>query len=216
MLVSPTEPRELKAIGKVSAIPERNGADFLIVGKNGRLGIQRKLFPQDLLASLADGRLYEQVHQMQVLDHRALILEGHGRWTMDGELLDVRQFSRQALYGLFFTLAFEFGVQVFWVKDMKETTQVLRWLEAWFAKERHDSLRRRPGPKGDSWGKKGNREYACHLLQSFPGVGAGLASNIFDHFGRAPLKWDVDGVEKLMEVPGIGKGKAEKMWEALG
>lgn len=214
MLVSPTEPAELKRLGKVSAVPERSGADFLVAGKAGRLGIQRKKFPEDLLSSLADGRLYEQAHLMQALDQRVLLVEGLGKWTLDGELLDLRQFTRSQLQALYFSLSFEFGFHVFQVKTIGETAEMLVLLEKWWRKDRHDSLRRRPGPKTDSWGKRGNREYACHLLQSFPGVGAELAARMVDHFGKAPIVWEV-GVDDLMKVPGIGRGKAQKMWEAL-
>ncbi len=214
MLISPTEPAELKKLGKVSAVPERSGADFLIAGKAGRLGIQRKKFPEDLLSSLADGRLYEQAHLLQALDHRVLIIEGLGKWTLDGELLDIRQFTRDQLDGLFFTLSFEFGFHIFWVKNIHETERTLKGMERWWRKEQHNSLRRRPGPKADSWGQRGNREYACHLLQSFPGVGAELAARMYDHFGKAPITWEV-GVEDLQKVKGVGKGKAEKMWNAL-
>src|SRR3972149_9392922 len=84
MLCSPTEPPRLKAIGTVSPIPERYGCDFLIITKQTRIGIQRKQFPEDLLASLADGRLYEQLRALRGLDRALFIIEGHGSRAAGG------------------------------------------------------------------------------------------------------------------------------------
>lgn len=216
MLISPTEPFPFKSIGTVSSVPERFGADFLIMGKTvGKIGVQRKKFPEDLLSSLADGRLYTQVHQMQELDQAIVVLEGLGRWTEDGELVDIRAFTKKQLFSLVWSLSFEFGMEVFQVRGMKDTIMLLESLESWAKKEKHSSLRTRPGPKKDSWGKLGNREYGIHLLQSFPGMGPELAGRVIDHFGKVPIKWDLDGVEDLIAVKGIGKGKAEKIWEVL-
>ena len=85
MLASPTEPKQLRDLGTTSSIPENHGADFLIVAQKRRIGVQRKQFPGDLLASLNDGRLYNQIPHLSELDHALLIVEGHGRWTDDRE-----------------------------------------------------------------------------------------------------------------------------------
>lgn len=218
MLISPTEPFIIKALGKVSSVPENYGADILFVaGKNGRTGVQRKKFPEDLLSSLADGRLYDQVHKMAQLDRGVFVMEGFGQWTSDGELVDqhVTGFRKEHLYALYFSLTFEFGLQVLTVRGINETCAILTTLEDWLKKDRHTSLRTRPSAQKDSWGQRGNREYAAHLLQSFPGVGPELAFRMFDHFGRAPIKWDLNDMKDLQAVPGIGKEKAKKMWEVL-
>jgi hypothetical protein len=72
-------------------------------------------------------------------------------------------------------------------------------------------------PKGrDEWGKRieAGRDFAIFLLQSFPGIGAGVAGNIYDHFGYLPMTWRVTEKE-LAEVPGVGKGRAKTLWGAL-
>lgn len=215
MLISPSEPFPLKAIGKVSALPERYGCDVLVVAKGKRTGVQRKKFPDDLLSSLADGRLYTQLPKMAELDRTILVIEGFGQWTSDGELVDMRTFRKSQLDGLILSIAFEFGVQVHRVRDITETVSFLEHLEVWANKSKHQSLLNRPGPKKDSWGNLGVREFGAHFLQSFPGVGPELAMRIYDHFGRVPVRWDLDGPEDLMAVRGVGKGKARKIWEVL-
>lgn len=215
MLVSSTEPFNFKSLGKSSTIPEKYGCDFLIVARGQRTGVQRKKFPADLMASLSDGRLYNQVHQMAVLDRAVIVLEGYGKWTMDGELIDFAQFTKRQLYSLIASLAFEFGIEVLIVRDMKETIEFLESLESWAKKDKHQSLRNRPGPTKNSWGQVGIREVGMHLLQSFPGVGAELAGRIYDTFKGVPLAWEFNGPEHLMMVPGIGKQKAESIYGAL-
>lgn len=215
MLVSSTEPFNFKTLGKSSTLPEKYGCDFLIVARGLRTGVQRKKFPNDLLASLSDGRLYQQVHQMVALDRAVIVLEGYGKWTMDGELMDFQQFTKRQLYSLIASLAFEFGIEVLMVRDMRETIEFLESLESWAKKEKHQSLRSRPGPAKDSWGQVGIREVGIHLLQSFPGMGPELAGRVYDHFQGVPLSWDFNGADKLTEVQGIGKAKAESIYMAL-
>lgn len=215
MLVSSTEPFIFKALGTSSMTPERYGCDFLIVKGKAKTGVQRKKFPNDLIASLADGRLYEQVHLMGKLDRAIILFEGYGKWTSDGELMDFAQFTKHQMYSLIMSLAFEFGIEVLIVRDMNETQQFLVSLESWSGKEKHSSLRTRPGPSKDSWGRVGIKEYGMHLLQSFPGVGPELAGRIWDHFGGVPIVWEIDGPERLAEIQGIGKQKAAQIYAAL-
>jgi ERCC4-type nuclease len=46
-------------------------------------------------------------------------------------------------------------------------------------------------------------------------VGPELADRVLDKFGGVPGEWTVT-VEELMEVPGIGRKKAEAMMGAFG
>jgi ERCC4-type nuclease len=215
LLISPTEPPRIKALGRVSGRPERHGCDVLIVGEGGQLtGVQRKQFPGDLMASLHDGRLPEQLGKMGDLDRKLVILEGHGQWTMDGQLIDRAAFTKRQLFGLIYSLAFAHGVEVLWVGGMDETIEALLSLDAWAQKKKHQSLSRRPGPQGDAWGRVTGEAWGQHLLQGFAGIGPELAGRIIEHFKGVPLKWGVE-YEELLAVPGIGKGKASKLWEAL-
>jgi ERCC4-type nuclease len=214
MLISPSgEPDPIKALGKTSSLPEKYGADILMLVKDVRVGVQRKAFPNDLLASLSDGRLYDQIRKMGALNHAVLVIEGFGQWTADGVLMHQYTFTRDQLHGLMLSMSFEFGIQVLQVRDMGETVQLLTNMEKWLHKPAHTSLLRRPGPSKDSWGEKSDRLNGIHLLQSFPGVGPTIAARIYDHFGRVPLQWE-EGVE-FTDVPGVGKEKARQMEEAL-
>lgn len=219
MLISPTEPKKLKEIGKVSSVPERHGCDFMILGKTRKvkIGVQRKKFPDDLIASLSDNRLYLQLQHMMDLEMALIILEGRGKWTDDGELLgtDYMRMTVDQMRGLLFSIMFEFGVPTFWVEDMDETIEVLETLEAWANKKKHLSLRRRSGPKKNSWGTAGNRMFASHILQGFPGVGPDMADKIIDaNSGFVPLTWTMSA-DELLAVDGVGKVTVGKLMKAL-
>ncbi len=213
MLISPTEPDAFHQLGKVSSLSEKYGCDFLMLAKTVRIGVQRKQFPNDLIASLGDGRLYDQIRKMTELTHAILILEGYGQWTADGQLVSPHvSFTRDQLQGLMMSLSFEFDIQVFQVRNIDETIRLLTNLEKWVHKPEHLSLLRRPGPSKDSWNQKSERMNGVHLLQSFPGVGPTIAGRIYDFYGKVPMSWDeVD----LTDVPGVGKERASQMKEAL-
>lgn len=205
LLVSPTEPRDLRELGKISGLVERFGCDFLY--PKLRLGIQRKEL-RDLIASLGD-RLGEQMARMRPLKYRALILEGAGRWTSDGVLMDgYVDFTRDQLFGLCATITLEWGVGVFYTKDMQDTMVCVAELGRWAAKPRHHSLQRRRKVVGE-WGDPSDEQFGCFILQSWPGIGPGKAEAIFRRWGL-PLAWTLTA-EQLAETPGIGLKTATRI-----
>lgn len=216
MLVSPSEPKQLKKLGKVSSIPENYGADFLILGHKTRIGVQRKQFPGDFLSSLDDNRLYSQLPALTELDRALLIIEGRGRWTEDGELITDKyhSFTKQQLHGLLFSIMFEFNVPSIIVGNLDDTVLVLTHLETWAKKTKHMSLKSRKGPEKTGWGTATEHHLAQHIMQGFPGVGQELAGRVVDRFEGVPLTWTVE-MDELMKVEGVGKKKAESMWKAL-
>jgi len=219
LLVAPTEPRPLKALGTSSLTTERNGVDFLWgVGGQGRgrglWGVQRKEV-RDLLASLADGRLSRELGQMGRLTQAVLLIEGRLTWTLDGQLAAAHpgsSISRPAFRALLYSVQAR-GVWVEYADSLADTAEVLRGLHSRSHKGGASSLAGRPKPTG-LWGTATSRDWAVHVLTSFEGVGPGLAAAILDHFGRLPLAWTVDAAE-LQQVRGLGKVRAARMVEAL-
>lgn len=208
MLVSPTEPTEIRRLGVVSSVPETWGCDILI--RNGEAGIQRKTVA-DLIASVRDGRLAKELGQMQQLQAALLIVEGDLSWTTDGML--VTQYGRWTVaqhYGLLWSVQ-RTGVWVVSAKRAADTIAVARLFAKWTAKKNHQ-VAARPGP-GGRWGQASNREWTKWLLQGIQGVGPELAERIVDKHG-CPFEWSITQ-EDLMAVEGIGEKKAEQMMKAL-
>lgn len=205
MLISPAEPEHLRMLGHSSWIPETFGADFLFTSDNGVFAVQRKTI-HDLLASIIDGRLQREIPLLHTADAWLLMIEGHPTWTSDGNMLQER-WTRKQWDGLLLSLVLAHVPSI--IKQGDEVPIWLRGVDEWW-KKGHTSLTVRP--KDDILSA---RDFAVHLLQSFDGIGPKTAGEIFDHFGRVPLRWTVTSKE-LQQVKGIGARRAKMMFRALG
>lgn len=212
MLVSPTEPKELRGLGSTSSVPETYGVDFLFPGHSGLCGVQRKEI-SDYIASLRDGRLGKELAQMGRLAVAAVVVEGSVEWSRDGNLVNHRGvFTKAQFMGSVFSIQAH-GYWVWRTKDKTETAEYLRFVESWLGKARHSGIKQRPKPKNE-WGYADNKDWGVHLLQSFPGIGVEVATRIYELFGGVPLRWDCTESD-LQRVAGVGKGRAGKLMKAL-
>ncbi|MFQ5524235.1 MAG: ERCC4 domain-containing protein [Acidimicrobiia bacterium] len=213
ILVSNTEPSHVKALGKVSSSPESYGCDLLLTSRRRKLGVQRKKFPEDLVASISDGRLADQLTKMADLPRACIVLVGYPAWTRDGELVypswSGRRWTFDAIWGTVASAAFEAGVGTFWVRDEGEFVDLIGVLDGWNRREKHTTTRTRSRPKAKGWGVSTKLQQA-HFLQGLPGVGPELAERIVERFGGVPMRWSVSEGE-MMGVEGVGPKKAEAM-----
>ena len=139
VLVSPTEPPAVLAIGVASAHPEAHGADVLWTGASGRVGVQRKSLG-DLVASVRDGRLGRELALMRWLATRVLVVEGRLRWSPSGLLTTVAaRLSKEELRGLLLSVQLR-GVWVVHTDDVDDSVRALLHLRQWTAKHDHRSL----------------------------------------------------------------------------
>jgi ERCC4-type nuclease len=149
------------------------------------------------------------------LDCRVLIIEGSASFTNEGVLMGHgygQPFTLAQFRGLLWSVRAR-GVWVDRTESPHDTAVWLKMFEAWWGKEKHTSLVNRPGARG-VWGKPDQREFGIHFLMGIPGVGSELAGNIYDYFGGIPARWTVNEKE-LMEVKGVGKGKAKQIFGTL-
>jgi ERCC4-type nuclease len=210
ILVSPAErdPR-LLALGQVSAVPEKWGADYLLLP--ARVGIQRKEL-RDFIASVTDGRLGMEVEQLRRCTRSVLILEGHGTWSVDGALMDGwARFTRKQLMNLLASIQ-ERGVWVLQTRDIPDTAATITALEGWAGKGKHLALSRRPKVQSE-WGKASSEEWMSWMLQAIPGLGPERAATLVKKYPNC-VRWTVSE-EEIRELPGFGKKLARQVWEAL-
>lgn len=198
-------------------LPENYGADVLAFTSNGKLAVQRKAFPDDFLASKADGRLAREVSLLQHTECPVLILEGSPDWTSDGHLLQERvtQWTKTRFRNMFRTIRRIYNIDVEVSADIQETASIiLEWVE-WLGKNDHVSMMVRPKQIGsNSWGVSSEEDFSRFILQGFPGVGIRLATELYRTFNRIPLQWSYSK-EELGKVPGIGKKRVDRLWSML-
>lgn len=216
MIISPTEPPALRAIGTVSMMPEDHGCDIAFVARGKLIGIQRKEI-KDLFSSVESGRLQGQMDKMGNLDDAYLIVEGEPRFSTDGKVLGKRYgrpWTRDGYTGVLVGAQHR-GLHVLHTRDLKGTIHLCQYLEKWHMKESHSMLggAARTGPTTLFGSVPTQREFAVHMLQGIPGVGPKMAGAIFDMYGL-PLTLTVTEAD-LMKVDGIGKSKAAKIVRAL-
>ena len=216
-LIAGSEPRALKAMGTGSNAPENFGVDIMWSepAMGGLVGIQRKEI-EDLIASVQDGRLAKEVHQMANLKMAVLVVEGRPHWTPDGWLVTkYTRWSRAQHRGILRSLMHEYGVIVEATDDVYDTISFVREVEQWAAKGAHLSLARRPKPAPTEWGAVTDKGWASHLLQSVPGIGAKQAELIWDHFGGVlPIGLTCDKAE-LTKIKGLGPKRVEALMKAF-
>lgn len=219
ILYSPVEPLEIRKLirdqAKPHSLPEKYGADFLILGHGVWVAVQRKTIP-DLLGSLEDGRLARETAMLKRTDVPVLIVEGRPEYTGDGHLIHAYQsrYTKEQIRNLLRSVSHE-GIRVEYTDSAVDTVDAVIEMEKYYSKSVHRSLAVRPKAAAKTdWGTRYDRDWAIFLLQGFPGVGPALAAAIFDHFGEVPLAWTCRKKE-LEQVDGIGKRRAEALWKAL-
>lgn len=208
MFVSPTEPKQIKELGIVSSLPEQYGVDIIWDSQMGKVGVQRKVFPGDFLASVHDGRLRREYGQMGGLDLAVLLLEGKGQWTTDGKLIQNRgqsngryQWGRNQHRNYLTSVQLR-GIVVHHSDSIQDTLSFIEELQVWSDKGDHDSLSRRGAPTG-VWGIKTNRDWQEYFVQGIPNTGPKKARALLDNVGF-PFEIKVSD-EEMLSVPGIGK-----------
>lgn len=215
LLVAPTEPVRLRSAGKVSLWPESVGCDVAVFTGGRKIGVQRKELG-DLIASMDDGRLAEQVARMagSLLDRCVVLIEGDPEFIGNGADAALvqrwkkgRTWTRGAIWAIEWDLRSR-GVDVVWVRGLGETIAWLELTDKWWGETRAHALSRRPAAP-TQWGTAMSWEWGAWVLQGFPGIGPELASRIMGKFGRLPIRWTCEP-DELAEVDGISKMRAEK------
>lgn len=226
VLISPTEPVWLKDYAtRLSLETESYGCDILINSPSGYMGIQRKKFPEDIVASIQDGRLQRQVAEMQVLPFFMILFEGYPSWTNDGQAVMGSSindnswasfqlykegpdwFNRTVFNKVCATLHLE-GVPTVWVADPNEFIAYLDDIKVWWQSDTHSTLATR-APEMVERNRKGRMAAA---LQVVKGVGPKAAKNIAEEF---ELVIDA-GLGELEEIPGVGPKMAERIYDQFG
>jgi len=162
-----------------------------IVG--GTIGIERKT-TADFAASLANGRLFQQVAALKAVFRKPLLLIEGDRASIDG-------IRPQAVQGALTSISVRWFVPILWSQDTEETAYMLFLI----ARQNVD-LRQRWQPVSI---KKPTtkRELQHRMLKTIPHVGQHRAALLLDRFGSLERLMTADENE-LRQIKGIGKKRA--------
>jgi Fanconi anemia group M protein len=167
-----------------------------------RVGVERKTV-EDFLGSLIDKRLFTQAADLsRTFSVPVLIIEGRE------DIYSLRGVSPNAVRGAIASLAIDYGVSIIRSED-EEDTALFLYLMA-----------KREQEEGREVSLRGERkpllldEQQRFVIESLPNVSAVLAKRLLERFGS------VEGVvnasrKQLMEVEGIGEGKAEEIIKVI-
>jgi ERCC4-type nuclease len=172
--------------------------DYLI---SERIGVERKEV-DDFLASLMDGRLFQQAKALtRAYQAPLMILEGEG-------LVGRRNISPDAIYGALASLTTDFGLTILSSKNETETANILLALA-----KRELAEGKTPGIRGEK-GTMLLQERQQFIIEGLPGVSGILAQRLLAHFGSVKAVLEASE-EELQKVKGIGKGIAKSIREAV-
>ena len=217
-MISAHEPRHIKRLFGDTAIEDPSmGYDMKLYTNPAVIGLERKKFPSDFLASIQDGRLNREILAMRE-DTDIQILVPHGRtpkYDKDGILTVVgdRKWTKKGITNIFRTIQYVEGVYVEWAKNDAELVQMIHDLQDYFDKKEHDSLRSRPRIK-TNWMVPSRAERIIYWMQGLPGVGTTTAKKLYEKF-PAPLLLFQANIDDIDDVPRVGKSMAVGIYNFL-
>lgn len=172
--------------------------DYII---NPETAVERKSM-KDFIASLFDGRLFNQIEQLSSSYSNAFIV-------VEGNLNEAEAYLRnpKAVYCAIASLLVNYKVKLVNVLSEKETALFLSCLVNTSTKKERGYLIKHAK-------KKDFFEQQVYLISSLPGVGSKIALNLLNYFG-SPRNVFLASVEELSKVPGLGLKRARRIRELL-
>jgi ERCC4-type nuclease len=190
-------PEVLKALGVQVDYRVLSVGDYVV---SSDCAIERKA-GRDFARSLYSGRLFDQARRLrQFYTRPVFVAEG------DLQLLIGESAKPRAYWGALATLAFQFGLTVFFTANARQTADLIL------------TLAKRSGmsqpPKGP-WVQKKLRtvdvqKMQLSLVASLPAIGPKLAERVLQRFGTVKRVFSAS-VAELCTVKGVGRVKAEKI-----
>jgi len=186
--------KELGAVVKVKTLPV---GDFII---SDRAVIERKT-RSDFESSIIDGRLFKQAENMIDNFEKCIVI-------IEGESFEER-INRNALLGAISSLILDYGIPVFFTRDLEATAEMI------FALAKREQLGKERVVR-----LKGNKKVHTMaqqqrmIVECLPGVGPKLAISLLRKF-KTIENIAKASEQELREVEKIGKKKAKFIKKAL-
>ena len=194
--------------------------DMMLYTNSGAIGIERKKVPDDLLASVTDGRLNREILAMrEETQIQILLIHGKMKFNKDGTLKTWRRrpqrygWTEKGITNLKRTIRYVEGLYIEEAKNNYELVQVVNDLQSYFDEKNHLSLKSRSRIE-TSWFVPSRGERVIHYYDGLPGVATIGAKKLYDRF-PSPMQLYEATVDDLLQIPGIGKVMANSIYNFL-
>ncbi len=193
-------PHILSRLGDYIVYRMLDVGDYIVANT---IAVERKTIP-DLVKSIFDGRLFDQVRRLLEVYERAIIL-------IQGSPSEIRLHTDkwQSVYGSLARLVEEDGISVIFSSDDEEAAYFIHSL----AQKSQNILYRYPiahkKPKLESI-----EEWQLYIVQSLPYIGPKLARRLLRKFGSVLAVFSASPSE-LSRIDGISEWKAQEIVRIL-
>lgn len=194
-------PEELRSLGAPIEYRVLDVADYVV----GSYAIERKSV-RDFVSSLYSGRLFDQAHRLGEA-YRASML------VVEGDLWDELKHARnpRSLWGALISSVLDFGLNIFFTPDGKQTAQFLFTLGK--AGRRSKGSSEPPIIVKKPRSQDLNR-FQLSVLASLPGIGPQMAGQLLGYFGSLRRVFSASMTEIAVGA-GLGRGKALALTKLL-
>ena len=193
-------PRELSKLGVLADYRLLPIGDYIL---SEDVGIERKSC-RDLIASIYDGRLFEQLSQLTHHYAKSFLL-------IEGDIAEAlkEMENPNVFYGTIASLSLSLPISLLYTTNKEQTSRII------FALATHLGRKSPPRPlvKGRKSGMDIPKEQLS-IVSSFPGVGIVLAERLLKKFG-SPRNIISAQAQELAMVHGIGLARASKLIKIL-
>ena len=196
--LSSTVPRELLEFGIVSKPKMLDIGDYLV---SDRVCVERKT-AEDFVGSMIDGRLMDQMKNLNTYARPCLIIEGEGLYSKRGV-------HPNAIRGALASIVLDFKVPTIFTRDERDTAAIIAaMIKREFLDERREiqirSDKRLSTPS----------EQQESIVAGLPNVNIVLARRLLSEFGTVQKIFNATQKE-LEKVQGIGKKTAKEIVNVL-
>ena len=191
-------PKLLKSIGVNVEITTLPIGDYIV---SHETVVERKSI-NDLIASIFDGRLFDQCNRLKEHFQFPIIL-------LEGNVDEIESITENPLvfYGALSTIAIDYKIPIIPTPNASHTAKLLVSLSS-----RKESIK---GPLLKKIKKSNDvQKQQLSVLCSLPGVGEKIAIRMLEKF-ESPLKVLSASTKDLAKIPGLGESRAKKIKKML-
>ena len=194
-------PDELRSLGAPIEYRVLDVADYVV----GSYAVERKSV-RDFVSSLYSGRLFDQAHRLGEAYQTSMLLVEGDLWE---ELKRVR--SPRSLWGAIISSVLDFGLNIFFTPNGKQTAQFLYTLGR--------GGRHSKGSSGPPIVVRKPRSQDLNRLQlsvlsALPGIGPQMAGQLLSHFGSLRKVFSASMTEIAVGA-GLGRSRALALTKLL-